>query len=96
VANRQIVVISLDPFDQAHPAIAMSLLLFAPILMLIIGGVVVGGIAAWSREQWRAPRPAWEARAPREVTSSSRGSVSGPASSDAGRLRRADDPAAGG
>ena len=65
VANRQIVVVSLDPFDQTHPAIAMSLPLFALILVLIIGGVVVGGIAAWLKQsKWRrAARLAeWEAR----------------------------------
>jgi hypothetical protein len=65
VANRQIVVISLDPFDQTHPAIAMSLPLFALILMLIIGGVVVGGIAAWLKQsKWRraARHAEWEAR----------------------------------
>ena len=65
VANRQIVVVSLDPFDQTHPAIAMSLPLFALILMLIIGGVVVGGIAAWLKQsKWRraARHAEWEAR----------------------------------
>src|SRR5438270_9059489 len=66
VANRQIVVVSLDPFDQAHPAIAISLPLFALILVFIIGGVAVGGIAAWLKQsKWRraARRAQWEARA---------------------------------
>ena len=86
VANRQIVVISLDPFDQAHPAIAMSLPLFALILMLIIGGVVVGGIAAWLKQsKWRraARHAEWEARELRAEVDElkRRGSVSGPASS---------------
>src|SRR5438105_7824393 len=65
VANRQIVVVSLDPFDQSHPAIAISLPLFALILVFIIGGVVVGGVAAWLRQsKWRraARRAQWEAR----------------------------------
>jgi len=65
VANRQIVIVSLDPFDQAHPAIALSLPLFALILALIIGGVVVGGIAAWLKQsKWRraARRAELEAR----------------------------------
>jgi uncharacterized integral membrane protein len=54
VANRQTVVVSLDPFDQAHPAFALALPLFALILVLVIGGVVVGGIAAWLRQsKWR-------------------------------------------
>ncbi len=54
VANRQMVVVSFDPFDQAHPAFARELPLFALILFLLIGGVVVGGIAAWLRQgKWR-------------------------------------------
>ena len=54
VANRQTVVVSLDPFDQAHPAFALALPLFALVLVLVIGGVVVGGIAAWLRQsKWR-------------------------------------------
>jgi uncharacterized integral membrane protein len=84
VANRQIVVISLDPFDQTHPAIAMSLPLFALILVLIIGGVVVGGIAAWLKQsKWRraARRAEWEARELRAQVDElkRRGSMSGPA-----------------
>jgi uncharacterized integral membrane protein len=54
VANRQTVVVSFDPFDQAHPAFALALPLFALILALMIGGVVVGGVAAWVRQsKWR-------------------------------------------
>jgi uncharacterized integral membrane protein len=54
VANRQMVVVSFDPFDQAHPAFARELPLFALILFLLIGGVIVGGIAAWLRQgKWR-------------------------------------------
>ena len=84
VANRQIVVISLDPFDQAHPAIAMSLPLFALILVLIIGGVVVGGVAAWLKQsKWRraARHAEWEARELRAEVDElkRRGSMSGPA-----------------
>jgi hypothetical protein len=84
VANRQIVVISLDPFDQTHPAIAMSLPLFALILVLIIGGVVVGGIAAWLKQsKWRraARHAEWEARELRAEVDElkRRGSMSGSA-----------------
>jgi uncharacterized integral membrane protein len=54
VANRQAVVISLDPFDQANPAFAFSLPLYALILALVIAGVIVGGMAAWLRQRkWR-------------------------------------------
>ena len=66
VANRQTIVVSLDPFDQAHPALAVAMPLFALILTLLIGGVVVGGTAAWLRQaKWRraARVAAGEARA---------------------------------
>ena len=54
VANRQSVVVSFDPFDQAHPALTRALPLYLLMLMLLIGGVVVGGIAAWVRQgKWR-------------------------------------------
>jgi uncharacterized integral membrane protein len=54
VANRQIVVISFDPFDQAHPAYALPVPLFALVLALVIGGVIIGGAAAWLRQsKWR-------------------------------------------
>ena len=47
VANRQTILISFDPFDQAHPAFVLSVPLFALILTLVIGGVVIGGVAAF-------------------------------------------------
>ncbi|MBV8110346.1 MAG: DUF1049 domain-containing protein [Hyphomicrobiales bacterium] len=54
VANRHSVVVSFDPFDQAHPALTRALPLYLLMLMLLIGGVVVGGIAAWLRQgKWR-------------------------------------------
>ena len=54
VANRENVVISFDPFDPTHPALTRALPLYLLMLMLLIGGVVVGGIAAWLRQgKWR-------------------------------------------
>src|SRR5919198_3492243 len=54
VANRQSVVISFDPFDQVHPAFAPTLPLYQLMLLLVIAGVVIGGIAAWLRQgKWR-------------------------------------------
>jgi uncharacterized integral membrane protein len=54
VANRQSVVVSFDPFDQVHPAFTRALPLYLLMLMLLIGGVVVGGSAAWLRQaKWR-------------------------------------------
>jgi hypothetical protein len=58
VANRQVVTVSFDPFDQAHPAFSVALPLYALILALVIAGVVIGGAAAWLRQgRWR-----WRAR----------------------------------
>src|SRR5689334_15978535 len=54
VANRHAVVVTLDPFDQAHPALAVTVPLFALLLGVVIGGVIVGGAAAWLRQsKWR-------------------------------------------
>jgi len=54
VANRQIVTVSLDPFSAEHPAASVTLPLFGLILVLLIVGVLIGGIAAWPRQsKWR-------------------------------------------
>jgi len=54
VANRQIVTVSLDPFSAAEPAASVTLPLFALILLLLIVGVVIGGVASWLRQgKWR-------------------------------------------
>ena len=66
VANRQAVTVSFDPFSSANPAYAVTLPLFMVILMVLILGVLVGGIAAWIRQgKWRraARRLDGEARA---------------------------------
>jgi uncharacterized integral membrane protein len=54
VANRQIVTVSLDPFDQAHPALAVSQPMYLVVFVALIAGVVIGGCAAWLRQaRWR-------------------------------------------
>jgi uncharacterized integral membrane protein len=54
VANRQTVTVSFDPFSTVDPAYASTLPLFAVILLVLILGVLVGGIAAWIRQsKWR-------------------------------------------
>ncbi len=54
VANRQTIVVSLDPFDQASPALAVAMPLFGLTIALLIVGVVIGGMAAWLRQaKWR-------------------------------------------
>jgi uncharacterized integral membrane protein len=54
VANRQIVTVSLDPFSAEHPAASLTLPLFGLVIVLLVLGVVIGGIAAWLRQsKWR-------------------------------------------
>ena len=54
VANRQIVTISLDPFSAEHPAASLTLPLFALVIVMLLFGVLIGGIAAWLRQsKWR-------------------------------------------
>ena len=54
VANRQSVTVSFDPFSTASPAYAVTLPLFALIVMMIILGVLIGGTVAWvGQARWR-------------------------------------------
>ena len=54
LANRENVTISFDPFGGAEPAASVTLPLFALIILLLIIGVLVGGLAAWLRQgKWR-------------------------------------------
>jgi uncharacterized integral membrane protein len=64
VANREVVTISLDPFNTDHPAYALKLPLFVLIFVLVAFGVVVGGFAAWLRQhRWRVRARRAEAEA---------------------------------
>ena len=64
VANREIITVSFDPFDSAHPALALKMPLFMLIFVLVAVGVVVGGIAAWLRQhKWRIRARGAEAEA---------------------------------
>ncbi len=54
VANRQTVTVSFDPFSAERPAAAVTLPLFALVIVLLILGVVIGGSASWLRHgRWR-------------------------------------------
>jgi uncharacterized integral membrane protein len=54
VANRQIVTVSLDPFGAERPAASLTLPLFALVIVLLIVGVLIGGVAAWlGQGKWR-------------------------------------------
>jgi uncharacterized integral membrane protein len=54
VANRHVVTVSLDPFSAEHPAASLTLPLFALVVVLLVVGVLIGGMAAWLRQaKWR-------------------------------------------
>jgi uncharacterized integral membrane protein len=54
VANRATVTLSFDPFSGNNPAATVSLPLYALIIVLLIIGVLIGGIASWARQgRWR-------------------------------------------
>jgi uncharacterized integral membrane protein len=64
VANRRTVSVSFDPFDPSNPAFALALPLFGLLLAGLIGGVVIGGAAAWMRQsRWRRTARLAQARA---------------------------------
>ena len=62
VANRQSVTVSFDPFSSTDPAYAATLPLFAVVMLMLIFGVLVGGVAAWLKQgKWRRAARALEA-----------------------------------
>jgi uncharacterized integral membrane protein len=63
-ANRATITVSFDPFDSAHPALAIRSPLYMLIFALVALGVLVGGIAAWLRQhKWRTRARRAEAEA---------------------------------
>lgn len=54
IANREMITLSLDPFDATRPAFTYRMPLFMLIFLLLFIGVLVGGTAAWLRQsRWR-------------------------------------------
>jgi uncharacterized integral membrane protein len=54
VANRHAATISVDPFNTADPAYAAPVPLGVLMLVPLILGVIIGGVAAWLRHgKWR-------------------------------------------
>jgi uncharacterized integral membrane protein len=54
VANRHSVMLSLDPFSTEAPAYARGVPLYLVILVSVIAGALIGGIASWLRQgRWR-------------------------------------------
>ena len=79
VANRQIVTVSLDPFGGSDSG--LSLPLFVLIILLLIIGVLIGGLAAWVRQgKWRsaARRAERQLQALRKKLEAYEGAASGP------------------
>lgn len=65
VANRQTVTVSFDPFSASEPAAAVTLPLFAVIILVLIIGILIGGLASWLRQgRWRSAARRFE----RELT----------------------------
>jgi uncharacterized integral membrane protein len=66
VANRHAVTLSLDLLPADKPALAVTLPLFVALLLALLAGVIVGGIAAWLRQgRWRRAARRAEAEARR-------------------------------
>jgi uncharacterized membrane protein YciS (DUF1049 family) len=69
VANRQTVTVSFDPFNANAPAASLALPLFALLIIILILGVIIGGLAVrlghgrWRRLARRLEREAGELRA---------------------------------
>ncbi len=54
VANREAVTVSFDPLSGGEPAASVSLPLYALIILLLIAGVIIGGVASWlGQGKWR-------------------------------------------
>lgn len=79
VANRHTVTVSLDPFGGSDSG--LSLPLFVLIILLLIIGVLIGGLAAWVRQgKWRgaARRAERQLQALRKKLEAYEGTASGP------------------
>jgi uncharacterized integral membrane protein len=69
VANRQTVTVSFDPFNASAPAASLALPLFGLLIVTLIVGVIIGGVAVrfghgrWRRLARRLEREAGELRA---------------------------------
>lgn len=54
VANRAPVTLAFDPFGNEPPMFSAPLPLYLALLLTLIAGVIVGGIAAWAGQaKWR-------------------------------------------
>ena len=66
VANRHFVTVSFDPFNSTDPSVAVTMPLFAVIIVAAVLGVAAGGMATWFRQgRWRRAARQHEADARR-------------------------------
>jgi hypothetical protein len=64
VANRESVVLSLDPFGAGPPRWSLTLPMFVLLFVTLGLGILVGGVATWLRQgKWRRTARAERARA---------------------------------
>jgi uncharacterized integral membrane protein len=71
VANRAPVAVVFDPLAADPPMFSLAIPLFLLLLLVLIAGVILGGISAWTRQsRWRrrARRLAAELKASRAET----------------------------
>jgi uncharacterized integral membrane protein len=96
VANRHLVTVSFDPFNSINPGVAVTMPLFAVIILVAILGVAAGGSATWFRQRhWRraARQHEADAQAARAQLADLRAAAIAPSRYD---LRRLAAPAGGG
>ena len=64
VANRHWITVSFNPFDTNDPSLGVTLPLFAVVILSLVVGVLVGGLATWFRQRhWRRSARRHEAEA---------------------------------
>tara|TARA_R110000824_G_scaffold118960_14_gene272160 strand:- start:292321 stop:292614 length:294 start_codon:yes stop_codon:yes gene_type:complete len=56
IANRQSVTFSLDPFDPLEPALGVTMPLALILLLAVLLGIVIGGVASWAQTRAKAAR----------------------------------------
>jgi uncharacterized integral membrane protein len=91
VANRETVTVSFDPFSGHDPAATVSVPLFVLVIVLLIVGVLIGGVASWLRQgKWRGAARRFERE--QQVLRGKLAVLEGMAESSAGIPRQADPP----
>ena len=80
VANRQDVMLRLDPFNDINPALSLELPFFAFLFAALLLGMIIGGIAVWfgqGRHRKEARRERGQARRWRDEAEANRDALCG-------------------